>query len=214
MYEEDARRADALGADYLGSVLSKGFRRSMPVSEARAVLRGTTARRVAVVVDEAPERTAELAGSIDAGVIQLHGQESPDAVRTLRDMGDWTVWKAVRAGTLDHLRDAVDRFADVVDGFLVEGRIQGVVGGGGARLMLDPDAVRRAVPLGRTLVLAGGITAESVQDAVARFRPDVVDVSSGIERVLGRKDHDRLEAFIRGARAGGSPGRSDLRQDA
>lgn len=213
MHGDDARRSDALGADYLGTVLSEGFRRSLTVGEAMAVLEGTKATRVAVLVDESPDRMAKLAESIGAGVVQLHGRESPDAVRALRELGGWAVWKAVRAGTVDHLHEAVDRFAEVVDGFLVEGRLEGVVGGGGARLTLDPRAVRQGVPKGRAFILAGGITADTVQDVVARFGPDVVDVSSGVERVLGRKDHARLAAFIRGARLGGSVGRSDPRQD-
>jgi phosphoribosylanthranilate isomerase len=214
LHRDDARRADVLGADYLGTVLSEGFRRSVTTDEARAVLEGTGATRVAVLVDESPERAAQLAHSVDAGVIQLHGRESPASVRTLCGLGEWTVWKAVRAGSLRDLREAVEGFGDIVDGFLVEGRLDGVVGGGGARLTLDPDAVRRTIPEGRTFILAGGITPDTVQDAVARFGPHVVDVSSGVEVTPGRKDHARLEAFILAARTRGVAGPWDPRQDA
>ena len=86
-------------------------------------------------------------------------------------------------------------------GIVVEGWSDGVTGGGGVRVDLDPNALRTAVPPELTFVLAGGLTGAGVGDAVARFRPEVVDVSSGVEQSLGVKDHDLVEAFIRGARA-------------
>jgi phosphoribosylanthranilate isomerase len=196
----DARVADEVGADYLGVVLSAGFGRSVAPERAASVLEGTSAARVAVLVDEAPARAATLARGIDAAVLQLHGSERPEEVVELRERGEWGLWKAVRAATADDVRRAVDRFGAIVDGLLVEGKRDGVVGGGGVRLALDPAAVRDAVPSALAFVLAGGLTPEGVEDAVARFRPDVVDVSSGVERAVGEKDPARVAAFVRSAK--------------
>lgn len=196
----DARDADEAGADFLGIVLSAGFGRSVAPERAASVLEGTTAARVAVLVDEDPERAAALAAGLGASVIQLHGSERPEQVAELRERGEWALWKAVRAATADDVRRTVDRFASLVDGILVEGWRDGVVGGGGVRLELDPEEVRGAVPPSIAFVLAGGLGPEDVEDAVARFRPDVVDVSSGVERSVGEKDRERLAAFVRSAR--------------
>ena len=188
------------GADFVGVVLSAGFGRSVAASDAPDVVRGVAAERVAVLVDESPAEAARLAGTIDAAVVQLHGSEDRATLQALRELGDWTIWKAVRARSVDELRHTVDLLGDVVDGVLVEGWREGVIGGGGVRLALDGDAVRDAVPGHLTLVLAGGLDPESVQASVARFRPDVVDVSSGVEQVTGVKNADKVAAFVRQAR--------------
>jgi phosphoribosylanthranilate isomerase len=122
-------------------------------------------------------------------------------VRALRGLGDWTLWKGVRANSIDDIRAAVDEYGSHADGLLIEGWREGAVGGAGLHLEVDPDAVRRAIPSDLTFVLAGGLTPESVSRAVARFRPDVVDVSSGVEQEVGTKDHDRIESFVQRARA-------------
>jgi len=203
----DARDADESGADYLGIVLSAGFGRSVPTPEAAAVLRGTTARRVAVVVDEPVETIATLARTITASVIQLHGEESVELVKELRSLGDWTIWKAVRAASMDEVARAVEIYHGVVDGLLVEGWKEGVVGGAGVKVELDPASVRSAIPADLDFILAGGLGPGAVADAVARFLPDVVDVSSGVERAEGLKDPKLVTTFIRSART--VPGRPD-----
>ena len=159
-----------------------------------------SARRVAVTVDESAETSAGLARSIDASVIQLHGGESVDTARTLRTLGPWSIWKAVRARSAEDLGRVVEAFSGTIDGVLVEGWRDGVIGGAGLVLDLDPHEVRAVVPPSLTFILAGGLRSDSVAGSVARFAPDVVDVSSGVEREPGFKDPDLVEAFIRAAR--------------
>lgn len=198
----DALGADALGADFLGVILSAGFGRSVEPARASAMLHGVGAVPVAVLVDETPERAVELARSLGAGVVQLHGHEPPEDAARIRELGDWRVWKAVRAASTADVEEAVGRYGGVVDGLLVEGRREGVLGGGGARL--DPERVpglRELVPGGLELILAGGLTPDTVARAVDRYGPDVVDVSSGVEAAPGEKSPDLLRRFIEEARA-------------
>ena len=197
---EDAMHAAASGADLVGVVLSAGFGRSVEAEAAGSVVHDVSAGRVAVLVDEEPTEAARLAGVIEATVIQLHGSEDRRTVQALREIGDWTLWKAVRARSLDDLRRTVDALGDVVDGVLVEGWKEGVIGGGGVRVALDGSAVQEAVPPHLTFVLAGGLDPTSVRASVARFQPDVVDVSSGVERAPGIKHAEKVAAFVREAR--------------
>ena len=199
-HAEDARAAADAGADYLGVIASSGFSRSVEPERAAALFSGIDRPLVAVTVDERPDDAARIAETVGASVIQLHGAEDRASVEALQALGSWTVWKAVRARTLDDVVDTVAALHDVVDGFLVEGWREGVVGGAGVRVALAGDPVRNAVPRDRSFVLAGGLTPDNVLDAMARFAPDVVDVSSGVEREVGRKDHALIVRFIAQAR--------------
>lgn len=201
---EDVRAAERAGARYAGVVLSRGFTRSVEPDRAAAILEGTPLTRVAVLVDETPEEAARLARLVGAQVAQLHGEESPEDVWALRALGPWKVWKAVRAASPADVEEALARYGGVVDALLLEGRREGIVGGGGARLEVEDHPLRepaRSV----TFVLAGGLTPESVGAAVERHRPDVVDVSSGVEARPGEKDAARIRAFVEAVARAGAP---------
>jgi phosphoribosylanthranilate isomerase len=203
---EDALAADRAGADYLGVILSSGFGRSVARRDAASIVAGTGALKVAVLVDETAEDAANAAVSLGADVIQLHGDEDIAMVEGLRARGPWTLWKAVRARSADDVTRAVGVYGRAVQGLLVEGWKEGSRGGSGARVMLEPAEVRALVPGGLDLILAGGLTPDTVAEGVRAFRPDVVDVSSGVESGVGRKDHDLVRAFIDGARGAGVAG--------
>ncbi len=198
---EDALVAAAAGADYLGVILSAGFGRSVALADAAALVQDTRAQKVAVLVDETAETAAAAARALGADVIQLHGDEAPDVLEALRTRGPWKLWKAVRAKSLDDVERTVERYAGSADGILVEGWKEGALGVGGARVTLDPAVVRALVPAHLDFVLAGGLDPDSVGEGVRAFHPAVVDVSSGVERALGVKDHARIRAFIEAARA-------------
>lgn len=199
---EDVLAADAAGADYVGVVLTTGFVRAVDVAAAPALVEGVRATPVAVLVDESTEGAVLGARALGAGVIQLHGSEPEQVVRELADMGRWKLWKSVRVRSAEDVDRAMDSYGPWVDGLLLEGWKKGVVGGGGASL--DPERfadVRARVPGTVDVILAGGLAPDNVGHAVARFAPDVVDVSSGVEMEPGRKSHDLIRLFVQRARA-------------
>lgn len=202
---EDALAVDRAGASYMGVILSAGFSRSVDPANAGALVEGITPIPVAVLVGEDARAAEAAARAVGAGVIQLHGEEPPSVLAEIRTRGSWKLWKAVRARSTDDVERTVERYADVADGILVEGWKEGVTGGGSARLLLEPGAVRALIPRRLDFILAGGLTPDRVGEAVAAFRPDVVDVSSGVERQVGIKDHALVFRFVEGARGG--PGR-------
>jgi phosphoribosylanthranilate isomerase len=113
------------------------------------------------------------------------------------------VWRVVRIAAPEDL-DRLEAAAAEADAVLVEPRVAHAAGGTGVSLDLDVAREARARLAGARMVLAGGLTAESVGLAAALVRPDVVDVSSGVERLPGIKDPDRIAAFLEAA-FGSSP---------
>ena len=196
----DARFADEAGADYLGLIMTEGFGRSVTKNVAATVVQGVLALKVAETVNESVKKNADLADAIGASIIQLHGNESVAVARSLKNAGDWSIWKAVRAKTTEDVQRVVEDFGELVDGILVEGYRDGAVGGSGLTLELDPDALSVAKRSTLSVVLAGGLTPTSVAGAVARYSPDVVDVSSGVEVKRNVKDPRKVEAFIQKVR--------------
>jgi phosphoribosylanthranilate isomerase len=191
---EDAATAAAAGAAYLGVVFAGGPRR---VTEAIAADISAAAGEVPVFgvygeqsVDEILRlsRAARLAGA------QLHGPyRRQDAVR-LRSEG-LLVWRVVRIAAPDDL-DALSESVRDADAVLVEPLVAHASGGTGVSLDLAVAREARGRLAGATMVLAGGLTPETVGAAVALVRPEVVDVSSGVERLPGIKDPDKIARFL------------------
>ena len=199
---EDAVVAAHAGADYVGAILSPGFGRSVPIENAVAYGAETGLPVVGVTVDETLEALVRLGEEAELSVLQLHGTESAELVAELRDAGPWRVWKALRVRTADEIREALDRYGSAADGLLLDGWHPEHRGGSGVRFPWDLlSPLRGGFPDGLTFIAAGGLTPENVGDAIHHMRPDVVDVSSGVEIAHGVKEPGRVRSFVRGARS-------------
>lgn len=199
---EDAALAGKAGADYLGVILSPGYSRSQAPAEAAEILDAAPrAARVGVFVDVDPVRLIDMGRRLRLDVLQLHGEEPPETIRELRGAGDWHVWKAIRPRGRAEFLTGLEAYETVVDAILLDGWSRVQAGGTGARFPWQEIArVQDRVPAGVRLVAAGGLGPENIAEAIACLRPDVVDVSSGVEEVVGRKSASRVRAFISNAR--------------
>ena len=198
---EDALVAQELGADYLGMILSQGFSRSILPDEAVDIGLVAETPLVAVLVDESldeAQRIAELSGT---SVIQLHGEENVEYVEELRRRGMWAIWKAVRVRDPEDVTRAVEGLGTSVDGLLLDGWHPDRPGGSGVSFSWEGVRVMRdQIPSALKVIVAGGLTPGNVADAVRVLRPDVVDVVSGVELNIRRKDPELIGAFVRNAR--------------
>lgn len=203
----DAGEAARAGADYVGVILAKGFSRSRSGAAAREIYEAAgEALRVGVFVDDRFMRMVVLARRLRLNVLQLHGEETVETVRMLRDSGDWSLWKSVRVRGPDDLARASGRYSEWVDGLLVEGWTPVVGGGTGARFDWTAAATaRREVPAHVRVVAAGGLRPDNVEELIDLLAPDVVDVSSGVEASLGVKSGDAMRAFVSAARGAAEP---------
>jgi phosphoribosylanthranilate isomerase len=195
MRPEDAAFAGALGARYLGVIFAGGPRR-LTAQRAREVLDGcaTAARRVGVFGRADAGAIAKAAAEARLDVVQLHGDPTPEDVVAVRTMTDARIWAVTRV--VDTLPGVAEDLLSVADALHIDAKVSGALGGTGVAVPWDAIAAQlEAVRGSRRVVLAGGLVPENVARAIESLRPDVVDVSSGVESAPGIKDHARMRAF-------------------
>jgi phosphoribosylanthranilate isomerase len=200
---QDALAAAAAGAGYVGVILSPGYRRSRTVADAVRILDGVRAARVGVFVDAPVADVIAAARRLGLSAIQLHGSESHafvDRVRRGLVATDSAaeLWKVVRVRDPHAVSSAIGAWADGVAAIVLDGWSPDAPGGA-ATSFAWRDVALDARPRTTKLIVAGGLTAENVADAIALLHPDVVDVSSGVEDASGRKSAARMESFIAAA---------------
>ena len=188
----DAQAAVDHGADYLGFIFVKGRRRCMTVESTRAIIQALGAAcppPVGLFVDEDPATVRAVAAESGLQFAQLCGSETPVYCAAL----DVPHWKKINLRTAaDYAR--MEPYADAAS-FVLEGADNGP---GGTGQTWD-WALARAAPRDRPTLIAGGLDPANVSAAIAQAQPWGVDVSSGVE-TGGRKDPDKIAAFIRRAR--------------
>jgi phosphoribosylanthranilate isomerase len=191
--EEDARAAEAAGADAIGLIFAERSVRRVDPARARGLADalGPFVTRVGVFLGASEEelRAAVAAARLDA--VQLHGAVDDDVAARLRGDG-LQVIRAVRfePGLTP------DAFADrPFDAVLLDG----VRPGSGTAFDWAAAAAWRGWP---RLILAGGLRPDTVAAGIAALRPYAVDVASGVERAPGIKDAAAVRAFVAAARAG------------
>jgi phosphoribosylanthranilate isomerase len=191
---EDAEQAAGAGASYLGVVLAGGPRRVSFAKAADVVAASRGVPVLGVFGDQSVEEILSLARGVGLSGAQLHRPYSRDDAARLKSAG-LIVWRVVRIASpadLDRLGEA-SLDAETV---LVEPRVPHADGGGGVPLDLAIAVEARSRLAGVRMALAGGLTAETVGAAVALVRPDVADVSSGVESLPGIKDHEKIARFL------------------
>lgn len=191
----DARLAVDAGADALGFNFYRPSPRYIEAEAAGRILRRLPRSVVAVgvFVDEPVDAVRRIAGAAGLLVVQLHGRERPSRVRQVAALRPAV--KVIKAFRVRRGFSAA-RLASYPEAaaFLLDGFRSGVLGGTGARF--DWAVARRAKRYGR-IVLAGGLRAENVAEAVERVHPFAIDVSSGVEARPGKKDPAKLQALMR-----------------
>lgn len=165
--------------------------------EVFAPLRGTDVRRVGVFGAHSLDEVARIAHACRVDVVQLHGGGTADDVRRMRSSFGGGIWLVARLAPGAAVPASLSEAALAADALVLDAAVQGQLGGTG--VALDWATVARGVEQLRSqgvrVVLAGGLRAENVAGAIRLVRPDVVDVSSGVESAPGIKDHDRMRAF-------------------
>jgi phosphoribosylanthranilate isomerase len=194
MQAQDAACASAAGAAYLGVVFAGGPR-AVTVEAARDVVGAATGVPVlGIFANQSPEEILRICDRAGLSGAQLHGPYSFEAAAWLQTHG-LEVWRVVRIAVPSDL-DTVGDAAAGSHAVLVEPSVPHARGGAGVSLNAALACEARQRLVGHPMVLAGGLTPESVGQALARVRPEIVDVSSGVERLPGIKDPERIARFV------------------
>lgn len=188
---DDANLAVTLGADALGFIQWAPSKRAITPDAARAIITALPpfVTPVGVFVNQDAATIEALRRYCGFRAVQLHGDESPSILDDLTG----PVIKAFRA-----IPNDAELSAWRVSAVLADGALADHYGGTGT---LADDRLIAALGASGRLILAGGLTPESVGARCRVVRPYAVDVASGVEASPGRKDSEKLRAFIEAVRA-------------
>lgn len=198
--EEDARWAANLGANYIGLNFCAESPRKISVAKAAEIRNACPpfVKAVGVFMNPVPADLEKLLKKVKLDAIQLHGEESPEAVQNLKEVFKGPVWKALRVENAESLAQ-LSAYAGIADAIVLDAYKPGVPGGTGETF--DWELAVQAKSAGVPIVLAGGLNAENVSAAVKKVAPAGVDAASGVEKDghPRRKDMDKMTRFIQNA---------------
>lgn len=201
---EDALTAVEAGADALGFVFYEKSPRKIDPETAREVVEQLPPdiEKVGVFVNEPVEKILKTVMQAGLTAVQLYGVDcrSPEFIRSLKDRGDLKVFLVLQA--------------DEINAFETEGHNEGDIGA----VLVDSGTSQQPGGTGKTfnwgasaapievirkkinVVVAGGLTPANVTDAIRILKPWGVDVASGVEAKPGKKDPEKVRAFVEAAR--------------
>lgn len=189
----DAEMAAAAGADALGLVFYAKSPRYVTPEQAAEIARSVPpfVPLVGLFVNAPPQEVNDILATVPLNLLQFHGEETAPYCEQFRR-------PYIKALRMKPEMDVVAAMAahPRARGFLLDAYRPGVPGGTGESF----DWQRVPRESGQHIILAGGLTPENVSEAIRVAVPGAVDVSGGVEMAPGRKDPQRVAAFVRAAR--------------
>ncbi|MDH3227585.1 MAG: phosphoribosylanthranilate isomerase [Thermoleophilia bacterium] len=191
----DAATAASLGAWAIGLVFAEESPRHLDLDQAAEVAGGVSpfTSKVGVFVRPTGDEVRAAVERCGLTLVQVHGAAD---IGELKEAAGLPVVEVFKVGSVEHLEAARDSPADLV---LLDASVPGLEGGTG--VAFDWDLLEQN-PIGRSFVLAGGLTPDNVADTIVRLKPTVLDVSSGVEAAPGVKDPTLIQSFMRGVALG------------
>jgi phosphoribosylanthranilate isomerase len=187
---DDAIYASQCGVDAIGLVFYPPSPRHVSIEQAQAIVQALPAfvSVVALFVNEQEARIRQVLQAVSIDCLQFHGEESPDAC----GLYGKPYLKAIRMQADTNVAALAAAYSDAA-GLLLDAYHPNVQGGTGEAFNWDLIPKQCDLPI----ILAGGLTADNAQQAIATVQPYALDVSSGVESEKGRKDPSKITAFMR-----------------
>ena len=197
---EDLEAAATAGVDAVGFVVGVASSpRNISLNDAEKLMRQIPpfVKRVIVTVPASLEDLVEICEALNPDALQIHGKNLFSAVRD--KLPNTLVIGAVKANPPDVV-DYAAKAAKMFDAVLLDSFVQRKHGGTGVVHDWTMSQHVKQVIHPKPLILAGGLNPENVAEAVRTVQPYAVDVSSGVERQPGIKDHQKMVEFVKNAK--------------
>lgn len=191
---EDALVAADAGADAIGLVFYAPSPRAVSVQQARQIIAALPpfVTTVGLFVNATRCEIGEILDAVPLDTLQFHGDETPAECE-----GHGRPWyKALRVKAGEDIVAQAERFAGA-SAILLDTFVAGIPGGTGE--VFDWSLIPEGMP--KPLILAGGLSADNVQQAIAQVHPFAVDISGGVERDKGIKDALAVRTFVERVRS-------------
>jgi len=200
----DARMAASAGADAIGLNFYQPSSRYVSPARASSIVRDLppSVAKVGVFVELSAADVMRISNEVGLDIVQLHGDESPEMLDRLRPMRVIRAFR-VRDGdeeTIPRYLDRCQQLKCLPEAILLDAFRPGQFGGTGATLNWQSLTGTRDLLSEIPMVLAGGLTADNVIQAIETIGPDAVDTASGVEKRPGEKDESLVRQFVTAAR--------------
>jgi len=191
---EDALISEQLGVDALGFVVVEASKRFITPADAKLISDQIAPfiTRVGLFLDAPKEQVQHALELIPGMIPQFHGRETPDYC----DSFGIAYLKAIGLGSGMPSEQELAAYQNAT-AFLFDSNESGQLGGTGH--VFDWQKLDKSVA--KPIILAGGLHTGNVREAIEQVQPYAVDVSSGVEKSKGVKDHEALRTFVDAARA-------------
>jgi len=192
---QDALYAVQLGVDALGLVFYEKSPRNVSLEQAQMIVNSLPAfiTVVGLFVNAEPQWIRHVLAQVHLELLQFHGEETPEYCASF----DRPYIKALRMQENVDIGNFIQHYHQA-RAILLDSYVPGVKGGTG--VAFDWQKIPAHLP--KAVILAGGLTPENVQHAIATVHPYAVDVSGGIESSKGIKDKAKMTAFMQGVTCG------------
>ena len=205
---EDASMVSEAGADYLGVLINVSCSpRSLTVEKAKAIFSSSKIPAVLLTFDLRPDEVHDLVIELNPFGVQIAGDETEKDILELRKMLTCEIWKSIHIPAAEakgiKANDIIDRISEFTKAGADRIVLDSAVGKGtkmqkgGTGQSFDWSLARDINARTDTFIfLAGGIKPDNVEDAIMQVNPAGIDLSSGVEKSVGKKDPDLVKSLI------------------
>ncbi len=191
---EDVEYINDVGVEYAGFVLYEKSKRHVTLEQAAKLLKQVSLCIQKVAVTVSPDLDlAKAAAQVGFDILQVHGELNPQVA----EESPLPIWRAFNCSDPEALNLQEGERTTRIKAYVVDGEEYGA----GKTFDWEKNISLKKELGAQKLVLAGGLNSQNVAEGIRRFRPDVVDVSSGVEKTesIG-KDLEKIKAFVKAVR--------------